>query len=60
MKDSQFEKIKLMEARIKELEQAVGQKQMNIEGSVNYNGAGAPLPQRAPFPLNETMKMACY
>ena len=31
MKDSQSEKIKLMEARIKELEQAVGHKQMNID-----------------------------
>ncbi len=31
MKDSQFEKIKRMEARIKELERAVGQKQMNID-----------------------------
>ena len=31
MKDSQFEKMKQMEARIKELEQAVGQKQMNID-----------------------------
>lgn len=31
MKDSQTHKIKQMEARIKELEQAVGQKQMNID-----------------------------
>jgi len=31
MKDSQAHKIKEMEARIKELEQAVGQKQMNID-----------------------------
>src|SRR5699024_327512 len=31
MKNSQAEKIKKMEARIKELEQAVGQKQMNID-----------------------------
>ncbi len=31
MKDSQAHKIKQMEARIKELEQAVGQKQMNID-----------------------------
>lgn len=31
MKDSQSQKIKKMEARIKELEQAVGQKQMNID-----------------------------
>ena len=31
MKDSQAYKIKEMEARIKELEQAVGQKQMNID-----------------------------
>ncbi len=31
MKDSQAEKIKQMEARIKELERAVGQKQMNID-----------------------------
>lgn len=31
MKDSQAEKIKRMEARIKELERAVGQKQMNID-----------------------------
>lgn len=31
MKDSQAQKIKKMEARIKELEQAVGQKQMNID-----------------------------
>lgn len=31
MKDSQAEKIRQMEARIKELEQAVGQKQMNID-----------------------------
>lgn len=31
MKDSQAEKIKMMEARIKELEQAVGKKQMNID-----------------------------
>ncbi|NQX78935.1 transposase [Gilvibacter sp.] len=31
MKDSQSEKIKQMEARIKELERAVGQKQMNID-----------------------------
>ena len=31
MKDSQAHKMKQMEARIKELEQAVGQKQMNID-----------------------------
>lgn len=31
MKDSQTFKLKQMEARIKELEQAVGQKQMNID-----------------------------
>ncbi|MDD2796922.1 MAG: transposase [Dysgonamonadaceae bacterium] len=31
MKDSQAHKIKQMEARIKELERAVGQKQMNID-----------------------------
>lgn len=31
MKNSQAEKIKNMEARIKELERAVGQKQMNID-----------------------------
>jgi len=31
MKDSQAEKIKLMEARIKELERVVGQKQINID-----------------------------
>ena len=31
MKDSQAEKIRQMEARIQELEQAVGQKQMNID-----------------------------
>jgi predicted RNase H-like nuclease (RuvC/YqgF family) len=31
MKDSQAHKITQMEARIKELEQAVGQKQMNID-----------------------------
>ncbi|MGV8963487.1 MAG: transposase [Candidatus Saccharimonadaceae bacterium] len=31
MKDSQAHKIKQMEARIKELEQAVGQKKMNID-----------------------------
>jgi len=31
MKDSQIEKMNQMEARIKELEQAVGQKQMNID-----------------------------
>ena len=31
MKDSNAEKIRQMEARIKELEQAVGQKQMNID-----------------------------
>lgn len=31
MKDSQLFKLKQMEARIKELEQAVGQKQMNID-----------------------------
>lgn len=31
MKDSQTERIKKMEARIKELERAVGQKQMNID-----------------------------
>lgn len=31
MKDSQAHKIKEMEARIKELERAVGQKQMNID-----------------------------
>lgn len=31
MKNSQANKIKRMEARIKELEQAVGQKQMNID-----------------------------
>ena len=31
MKDSQAEKIRQMEARIKELERAVGQKQMNID-----------------------------
>lgn len=31
MKDSQVDKIKRMEARIKELERAVGQKQMNID-----------------------------
>jgi transposase len=31
MKDSQTHKIKQMEARIKELERAVGQKQMNID-----------------------------
>ena len=31
MKDSKIEKMKQMEARIKELEQAVGQKQMNID-----------------------------
>lgn len=31
MKDSQIEKMKQMEARIKELERAVGQKQMNID-----------------------------
>ena len=31
MKDSQAQKMKQLEARIKELEQAVGQKQMNID-----------------------------
>lgn len=31
MKDSQAEKVKQMEARIKELEQIVGQKQINID-----------------------------
>lgn len=31
MKDSQADKLKRMEARIKELERAVGQKQMNID-----------------------------
>ena len=31
MKDSQAKKMKQLEARIKELEQAVGQKQMNID-----------------------------
>ena len=31
MKDSQAHKMKQLEARIKELEQAVGQKQMNID-----------------------------
>ncbi|MCO5229540.1 MAG: transposase [Chitinophagales bacterium] len=31
MKNSQSEKIKLLEARVKELERAVGQKQMNID-----------------------------
>ena len=31
MKDSQAHKFKQMEARIKELERAVGQKQMNID-----------------------------
>ena len=31
MKDSQAEKIRRMEARIKELERVVGQKQMNID-----------------------------
>ena len=31
MKDSQAQKMKQMEARIKELERAVGQKQMNID-----------------------------
>ena len=31
MKDNQADKIKRMKARIKELERAVGQKQMNIE-----------------------------
>ena len=31
MKDSQAHKMKQMEARIKELERAVGQKQMNID-----------------------------
>ena len=31
MKDSQLQKIKDLEARIKSLEQAVGQKQMNID-----------------------------
>jgi len=31
MKDSQANKIKKMEARIKELEQVVGQKQMNVD-----------------------------
>ena len=31
MKDSQAHKMKRMETRIKELEQAVGQKQMNID-----------------------------
>lgn len=31
MKDSQMNKLKEMEARIKELERAVGQKQMNID-----------------------------
>lgn len=31
MKDSQMERLKRMEARIKELERAVGQKQMNID-----------------------------
>lgn len=36
MKNSQAEKSKKMEARIKELEQAVGQKQMNIDYPENY------------------------
>ncbi len=31
MKDSQLDKIKRLEARVKELERAVGQKQMNID-----------------------------
>jgi len=31
MKNSQAEKVKMMEARIKELEQVVGKKQMNID-----------------------------
>lgn len=31
MKDSQMERLKRMEARIKELERAIGQKQMNID-----------------------------